>query len=455
VDPGIKKLILITRNFPPSNIVGALRPFRLVKYATGEGWSPVVLTFCPDEVWALDSGLLKELSPDTEIHYVDRPEISPARLGTAIRGDKPTWAGGGEDRRKVERKGLDLIRKWTARSFGVDPDIFWASTIARTVIKKLDPADRNVLVTTSPPHSIHAAGLIVARARKIPWVVDFRDPWDQYPSTGRYEIRHPIPRLLERSILRTADSVISTTETNTRILRERHPSLSPGKFRTVTNTFDARMVEVPAHGDTDHFVISYTGIFYSDKDPYTFFRALRSWFDAMRPEAREKMERLLRVRLIGTPGGVTRSVVSGLGLDGVVRFVDRVPHPEAIRLTKQSDLVLVSIGLGHRTRPGWLPSKLFEYLGCGVPILAIGREGEMMETIRRTNSGYVITSEDHAAVHRILEEEIRRKFDGGAPVPERRFTFTGVEEYEEKNVFRRMTRILDGLVGEKSNASPD
>ena len=255
--------------------------------------------------------------------------------------------------------------------------------------------------------------------------------------------------------MKTADAVISTTETNTRILRERHPSLSPGKFWTVTNSFDARMVEVPAHGDPDHFVISYTGIFYPEKDPYTFFRALRSWFDAMRPEARERMERLLQVRLIGTPQDVTRSVVSSLGLDGVVQFVDRVPHPEAIRLTKQSDLVLVSIGLGHRTRPGWLPSKLFEYLGCGVPILAIGREGETMETIRKTNSGYVITSEDHAAVHRILEEEIRRKFDGGTSGSERRFTFTGVEEYEERNVFRRMVRILDGLVGGKSDASPD
>jgi glycosyltransferase involved in cell wall biosynthesis len=441
-----KKLILITRNFPPSNIVGALRPFRLVKYAAGEGWSPVVLTFCPKEDWALDSGLLKELSPDTEIHYVDRPEISPARLGTAIGGDEPASTDGRKGGRIVERKGLDPIRKWTARSFGVDPDIFWVPAIARAVLKKLDPADRNVLVTTSPPHSIHAAGLIVARARKIPWVVDFRDPWDQYPSTGRYELRHPIGRLLERTVVKTADAVISTTETNTRILRERHPSLSPGKFSTVTNTFDARKVEVPVHGDPEHFVISYTGIFYPEKDPYTFFRALRSWFDAMRPEARERMERLLCVRLIGTPQGVTRKVVSDLGLEGVVRFIDRVPHPEAIRLTKQSDLVLVSIGLGHRTRPGWLPSKLFEYLGCGVPILAIGREGETMETIRKTNSGYVVTSEDHAAVHRILEEEIRRKFGGGTPRSERRFTFTGVEEYEERNVFRRMVRILDGLV---------
>lgn len=449
-----KKLILITRNFPPSNIVGALRPFRLAKYAAGEGWSPVVLTFRPEEAWALDSGLLKELSPDTEIRYVDRPEISPARLNVAAGGDDPTSTGGRKDMGMVDRMGLDHIKKWTAKFIGVDPDVFWVPAIARAVLKKLDPADRNVLVTTSPPHSIHVAGLIVARAKKIPWVVDFRDPWDQYPTTGRYEIRHPIGRLLERTVVKTADAVISTTETNTRILRERHPSLSPGKFCTVTNSFDARMVEVPAHGDPDHFVISYTGIFYPEKDPYTFFRALRSWFDAMRPEARERMERLLRVKLIGTPGGVTRRMVSGLGLDGVVRFVDRVPHPEAIRLTKQSDLVLVSIGLGQRTRPGWLPSKLFEYLGCGVPILAIGREGEMMETIRKTNSGYVITSEDHAAVHRILEEEIRRKFDGGAPRPVGPFTFTGVEEYEEREVFRRMVRILDGLVEGKSDASP-
>jgi glycosyltransferase involved in cell wall biosynthesis len=440
-----KKLILITRNFPPSNIVGALRPFRLVKYAGGEGWSPVVLTFCPEEEWAFDSGLLAELSPDTEIHCVDRPVASPASLEIAGCGNASTRTCGKKGKRMMGRKGLDHIRKWTANSFGADPDVFWAPTLARAVLKNLDTTDRNVLVTTSPPHSIHLAGLMVARARKIPWVVDLRDPWDPYPITGRYESRNPIRRYIERTILKTADAVISTTETNTRILREQHASLPPGKFWTVTNSFDAGKVGIPASGDPAHFVISYTGIFYPEKDPYTFFRALRSWFDAMQPEARKRMERLLRVRLIGTPGGVTRGVVSSLGLDGVVQFVDRVSHPEAIRLTKQSDLVLLSTGLGHRTRPGWLPSKLFEYLGCGVPIMAIGREGEMMETIRRTNSGYVITSEDHAAVHRILEEEIRRKFDGGAPGPERRFTFTGVEEYEERKVIQRMIRILDVL----------
>jgi glycosyltransferase involved in cell wall biosynthesis len=275
--------------------------------------------------------------------------------------------------------------------------------------------------------------------------VDLRDPWDPYPTTGRYESRHPIRCLLERTILKTADAVISTTETNTRILREQHASLPTGKFWTVTNSFDARKVGIPASGDPYHFVISYTGIFYPEKDPYTFFRALRTWFDAMQPETRMRMERLLRVKLIGTPQGVTRGVVSNLGLDTVVKFIDRVSHPEAIRLTRQSDLALVSIGLGRRTRPGWLPSKLFEYLGCGVPILAIGREGEMMETIRKTNSGYVITSEDHSVLHRILDEEIRRKFGGGTPRPEKRFTFTGIEEYEERNVFGRMIRILETL----------
>ncbi|BCS97093.1 hypothetical protein DSLASN_27250 [Desulfoluna limicola] len=155
----------------------------------------------------------------------------------------------------------------------------------------------------------------------------------------------------------------------------------------------------------------------------------------------EKQQRLacrFQVQLVGSRTKAVVDVIQSLGLEPWVSFVPRVSHEEAIRRIKCCDLLLISAGIGHRTRPGWLTSKLFEYLGCRTPILAVVREGEMARIIRQTNSGYVVTGEDHKAIIDILETEMGRKW-GRAPSP---FTFEGVEVFEEVAVFNRMKEIL-------------
>lgn len=122
-----------------------------------------------------------------------------------------------------------------------------------------------------------------------------------------------------------------------------------------------------------------------------------------------------RIKLVGSRTKAVVDVIQSLGLSSWVSFVPRVSHGEAIRITKGCDLLLIAAGIGKRTRPGWLTSKLFEYLGCKIPILAVVREGEMARIIRQTNSGYVVTGEDHQAIINVLETEMERKLKGGVP----------------------------------------
>jgi glycosyltransferase involved in cell wall biosynthesis len=243
-------------------------------------------------------------------------------------------------------------------------------------------------------------------------------------------------------VIRTADAIISTTNANTEILRNQFPRVDPEKFFTVTNCYTEELVQGETEKCKDKFIISYTGIFYDKKDPFTFFRALKNWFDGMDARTRKRYKELLRVQLIGSRSPAVERTINGLELQDVVVVIDRVPHAEAVRLTKSSDMVLISTGIGGRTRPGWLPSKLFEYLGCRVPILAITREGETARVIRKTNSGYVVTAEDHGAIRRILETEIQRKFPRGVPVNAPEFTFDGVAEFEERTVVSKMVEII-------------
>jgi glycosyltransferase involved in cell wall biosynthesis len=226
-------------------------------------------------------------------------------------------------------------------------------------------------------------------------------------------------------------------------LNDKHPDLRKDKFHVVTNTYDREKTSRKVGKNPEHFIICYTGIFYPDKDPYGFFRALKKWFDAMSPDEEARYRSKFQVHLIGAGDHITRQVIRSLGLEGNVVYFDRMPHEQAIEKTLAADMLLISSGTGERARPGWLPSKLFEYLGCRIPIFALIREGEMAAIIRNTNSGYVVTSEDHERIKEILKMEIDNKFNraGASDVPG--FTHVGIERFEEEAVMNNFVNIIE------------
>jgi glycosyltransferase involved in cell wall biosynthesis len=433
----MQTVLILTMNFPPTNIVGAFRPFRLVKLLDRQGVRCEVITTYPAPDTALDADHLDALTARATIHYLYR-ELSICGAGAAHHcfaagSSKPLARG----LRRLQGRARHLGNRWIKP----DPDILHLPAFLAKALKIGRRCPPDVVLTTSPPHSLHLAGLILARRWSVPWVVDFRDPWDSYTHSGKAALDHPISRRLKHLVVNRAQAVISTTPTYTRLLIDEGHTPHTDKFHTVTNCFDSALVLERVSKSPEHFVISYVGIFYPQKDPYTFFRALRTWLDRLEEGQRQNVVKRLRVQLIGSGDATTRSRVTNLGLDEVVRFIDRVPHEDALGLLQQSDMALISTGLGAQTRPGWLPSKLFEYLGCRIPILAITPEGEAADIIRRTDSGFVVTSEDHAAIGRILDTEMARKFNGtGLQV--RPFTFAGVERYGESQVMEQMARIL-------------
>lgn len=442
----MRHLYLLTQYFPPVNIVGALRPYRLVKHAANFGYQARVFTLKSTQYKTLDFSLVTELPVDIEITFIDTGES--LKIGTfgkdaPVTDHKCIFST--DVKRNGFRRASTFVKYITDKILFPDANIRLVSRFLSAASKSIETQGEAVLFTTSPSHFIQVIGYLLKRKYNLPWVVDLRDPWDYYPRYGNYKIRNPIERKLRDHVIHTADAIISTTNTNTEILRAQFQEVDPAKFHTVSNCYTEELIHGNTEKNKDTFIISYTGIFYDKKDPFTFFRALRTWFDGMDARTRKRYKELLTVQLIGSRSTAVERTIVDNHLQDVVVVIDRVPHKEAVRLTKSSDMVLISTGIGGRTRPGWLPSKLFEYLGCRVPILAITREGDTARIIRETNSGYVVTSEDHEAIHRILETEIQRKFQKRVPDNAPEFTFDGVDEFEEKHVISKMIKIIKNL----------
>ena len=69
----------------------------------------------------------------------------------------------------------------------------------------------------------------------------------------------------------------------------------------------------------------------------------------------------------------------------MVCYRTRVP----LAMLQQSDVLLILMG-GTKYMPSHIPAKVFEYLWAERPILAIAREGELTEIVRRSGVGMVV-----------------------------------------------------------------
>ncbi len=141
------RIVLVTRHYPPAASGGARRPFLLAQALRNEGSNVFVVA----------------------------PSLPTDEIGLAVPHPNRDPATTIISARKSPR---DHARNWL---LWPDPDIRWTTSAARAAIKALDGTPDWVL-TTSPPESIHAAGLAFKRQwPSVSWAADFRDHWLDAP----------------------------------------------------------------------------------------------------------------------------------------------------------------------------------------------------------------------------------------------------------------------------------
>jgi len=417
---------------------------KFVKYFSEFGWQPTVITVDGRDDIPHDETLMRHIPEDVNV-YRTKAWGSP-KLRIITEADISSGVSGMDDDHKV-MKYLRMKRdlKNTINNFISIPDplIYWVpSVISKThQLHKIMPFD--VLITTSPPHSIHFAGLFLSRRLGIPWIADFRDPWVDNVYFDRFKglVRRQVETFFERLIITRANCVIANTAQNRDALLNRYNSLlAEARIKTITNGFDKAFIDSINPQDHDKFTICHTGVFYSLLEPGFFFESLSKWLKSKPATTRES----LQVLLVGTSESGLKPVVEKLGLKDCVHFIPRVSHEKALSYAKSADLLLVNLGLedNKKTR-GWIPLKLYDYLGCDRPILAIVPEdGAASRLIRRTGTGYVISVSSHKAVCDVLENQFSLFMDKGAQKRICR-NISHIQEYDIRLLTKKLADILD------------
>ena len=234
-----------------------------------------------------------------------------------------------------------------------EPDIRWARRVVAELPGYAPEAD--ILLTTSPPESVHLVGTRLARPMRAAWWADFRDTWTLRPHRQNVRgLRAVLERRLARRWLASADAVSVVDN----VVKEDVERMIPRDIPLhVVGHFSEPFEGVPTSLPQDAFNLVHTGGF--------------SLSDHRRPLAP------ILTELAATRDDLMLHVAGRLGEDEI-RMLDAAPfrtrHHGTLSLAQSRALQAGADALLLYTpdTSDALPGKAAEYVATGKPIVLHG-----------------------------------------------------------------------------------
>jgi len=356
-------VLLVSLNFPPSQIASVHRARHLAKHLPSLGWRPIVVTV--DERYQkepIDPGLGELVSPSIEVHRVS---AAPLIL---------------------------------TQPFGLgDLSLRSLLTVRRKIRQLIESQKPSVAFLTGWPFY---QMLLSAEIEKhgVPVVLDFQDPWvsnygAKQPIWSKAGITHRLAVHFEPRAVRAASFVTSVSETQNIEMAKRYSWLD-----------SSRMAAIPIGGDPDDFLnlrsqsvqlptgvidrrysnVSFVGTIMPRSGPLV--KLVLSGLDRLRRQSPDVGERI-RLNFIGTSNQSrgkmeyrALAIAREVGVACAVHEIpQRLPFMQALSVLIQSECVLL-IGSDE---PHYTASKIYPALMSGRPFLSL---------FHRTSSSYEILS---------------------------------------------------------------
>jgi hypothetical protein len=366
--PDRKKVLIITYYWPPAGGPGSQRMVKFAKYLPGFGWSPTIVTVKKGEFPYLDPELGNDI-PKT-INVYRSKSFDPFTIYKRMTGhdiNEPLPVGVLTYKKKnIQEKLLSWIR---ANFFIPDARIGWIPFIIFYGFNLIRRRKIDLIFSSSPPHSLHLACLILKKLTNIPWIVDFRDPWMKiryYKSIQRSYFSRIIDCFMEKLVVKYADHITTVSPSLAldfnyigNIKKERRSSVLP-------NGYDEADFQNRKSKKISKFLIIHTGNLLENQNPKVLWQSL----DNLKKKL-PGFKTDLVVRFIGKTHYLIQDSIEKYGLTDCFENRRFIPHHLILEEMINASILLAVIP-DIEGNSGIVTGKLFEYIGSGKPICVIG-----------------------------------------------------------------------------------
>jgi hypothetical protein len=383
-----RHFIIAAYYFPPLGMAGTARPLAMANFFATQGFEVSVLTVKPIAYPVHDQTQLESLHPNVKVYRAGSSD--PARLARSIPFLKSLF--------KLHKRGS------RATSSLIFPDSKIGFVKPATVLLKtlIHANKQNILITTSPPVSIHQLGLNLAGQGNVAWIADFRDIWgslslEDQSDAFRAKAESYLTEITDAANLITATSPLTIDYLQTEINAATDYHCLPNGYDE--SDFAAPVVEhnqyLGLYGTLNHLI----GV---DK--------LLDWIRILRnstPDLKAALRHIGYLDLHNLSDLLVRSEMRNDFLS-----VGYLPHYESIQAVRchAANIIMLSDELDTSYI---IPSKLFELLRAEPPLLAIlppGNAARLLLEECNFSDVYIIDSaaELGDALNRLLSHSSRQ-----------------------------------------------
>ena len=360
---------MLATYFPPAGGVATFRISKFVKFIGRFNWIPVVLTVNDEHYveskFVIDHSLLKDIPSDLIIYRTD--------IGA---------------------------KSWFFKSLLNGLPTRWLKTLVKSIGQIIRNEKPDLLYATGDPFFPLLVCPFAKRCFGLKYIVDFRDPWKlaipDHPPVGlKGKIFQPVNSFLEPIVVNSASRIIVVSETMAQQYRDAYPKRKASDFIVIPNGFDPDDYDAVRIKKQEIFTVVYAGKFLSGqsfRNPSYFLESLKLL----------KLKGLkIKFTYIGEKNPEIEEMVVKIGVLDQYESVGRKSYTETISYMKGAGMLLL-IGSGQETEQ---TAKIFDYLGCKRPILALASEkGGIADVVRNMERISLIENNDSNRIANVIEE---------------------------------------------------
>ncbi len=360
------KVLFLSHYFPPEGNAPATRTFEHLRRWVRSGHQATVITCAP----SVPHG---KIYPGYENAFLNKSEmegIQVSRIWTYIAANK------GKGRRSVNYVSY-----------------FFSSILAGLFVKKPD-----VLIATSPQFFCGCAGAVLAKIRRIPFILEVRDIWpDSIIAVNAIKSNFVLKWMLrmEQWLYACADHIVTVGDGYKKILTQK--GVSQESISIITNGADLQQFHPSnrENAEKKKITCSFIGTLGMASKLEVVIKAAQHLDSLNEPnidfllvgDGAEYENLVKRAREIRTQR---------------IRFTGLVNKAKIVDYLEQSDICLVHLKKSDLFKTV-IPSKLFEAMAAGVPVL-IGVQGCAEAIVTKSNCGLAFEPENHIDLcNRILQ----------------------------------------------------
>jgi glycosyltransferase involved in cell wall biosynthesis len=344
-------------------------------------------------------------------------------------------------------EGIRVVRVWsyiTANEGFLKRVLDYMSFMVSGTIAALMESRVDVVVGTSPQFFTVCAAYVAGSLKRVPWLFELRDIWPESIKAVGVMKESLVFRMLERLELflyRKANSVVVVTHSFKETLIRR--GIDGSKISVVTNGVDLSAFScnpkdsllLQQLGLDGKFVAGYIGT-------HGMAHGLETLLDAaamlmQMPEAEN-----IRLLFLGD-GAQKADLVANARRRGLtnVQFLDSVPKAQVARYWSLLDVSVIHL---RKTElfGQVIPSKLFECMGMGIPVLH-GVAGESARIVLKEQVGEVFEPENS---RQLVDCILRMRNSPAIYQTFRQNCLRAAKHYDRKTLALQMLHVITKLV---------